>query len=739
MDTPPKTKAQMPPIQALSLAGYTLFPCDGKYPQRGCMWADVAPGAFGLHNIPPGGNYGVALKPGDLVIDVDPRNALDGDKPLARLIADIGVSLNNTFVVQTGGGGLHIYLRKPADILVRKTMKEKYKGIDFLSAGCYVVGPGSVHPDTKQPYRIVSGPEFTPFNIAAAPAALLEIIKRAPAPDFSEVAGIKTYDDGSGAIARFRIYLESTAPIAKEGDSGDATTYAVACCGRDFGLSPAVVYDAMDSFWNLRCIPPWSPEDLKAKVIHAFKYASRPLGNRSPKADFEKIIKTVEEQTAETQAKEAADEKKISWVLDKNNNITKCFYNLLNYFKVPSTGLYKVFGYNEFTANIEFTHPAPWHKGVRPRYSTVRDQDLKLLKAHLAVKHSYEARCTDLEEAISVTANAHRFHPVREYLLGLQWDGKQRIDTWLCDFGHAKNTPYVRAAARKILCAAVGRVMKPGCKFDHMLVLEGAQGIGKSQMCKALGGDWYGDFIIDPHNKDTIQSLQGKWIVEMSEMEVTRRTDANALKAFISRDVDKARLAYGRFAEEYPRQCVFIGTINPEADGTYLKDSTGNRRFWPVELRGKVDLKGLRETRNQLFAEAVAALRAGETLYFDQHAIEDEARIEAAERHAEHPWTERIAEWLEVPVVGGGIEAQDIEGAIKREFVTGREVFIEAIGGTDRQFDRHSSIVIADIMLRLRWEKGSRRQKNGPLLRGYRRPSTPAEKAMHEGLKGILE
>ncbi len=184
-------------------------------------------------------------------------------------------------------------------------------------------------------------------------------------------------------------------------------------------------------------------------------------------------------------------------------------------------------------------------------------------------------------------ARLNAYDPIQDYLGARVWDGVPRIDFWLRDFLGVKDTAYTRAVARKVLCAGVMRVYVPGCKFDHTMVLEGEQDIGKSTVCKILGSErFYGDFQIDPHNKDTVQNLQGLWIVEMAELATVRKADTDALKAFLTRSTDKIRVAFGRLPQEFPRQSMFIGSYNPDADGAYLKDATGNRRWWPAMQRG---------------------------------------------------------------------------------------------------------------------------------------------------------
>jgi len=688
-------------IKRLRGDGYTLIPLNGKIPAAE-GWTKARPNAYPeLENRK--GNYGVALQADDLVIDVDPRHFTAGDKPVARLVAAVGPL--ESFTVRTGGGGLHIYFKKPAEVFVSHTLKE-YPGLEFKSAGRQVVGPGSVHPETGKEYTVLRDVEVAP-----APAALLELIRTTAVP-FAEIEKGELKDaefkDDAQTQERYVAYLQ-TAPLSVEGKQGDATAFKVACYGRDNGLSPAICLELLAEHWNPRCSPPWEDEELKVKVINAYKYARKPAGNAHPAADFDELPK--EEKKVE----------QIVWQLTANGEVKKCFFNLLNYLKLPQGGLKGVFGMNEFTGQVEFLNPAPWHKGRVVHNPMIQDHDLKLLKGYLAVKHGFEANIGHIEEAVANVAHEHKIHPVREYLLGLKWDGEKRLDNWLQKYVGVKDSEYTRAVGRKMLCAAVARIMKPGCTFHHVVVLEGPQAAGKSQLVKALGGEWSADFSVDPGNKDTIDSMQGKWIVEMAEMSVLSRTEMSALKAFITRSTDRIRQAYGRLTREFPRQCIFIGTINPEADGTYLTDTTGNRRFWPIETGGKIDFRGVAKVRDQLFAEAVQAVKNGEQIFMDNAKLEAEAKEEVGARHAEHPWTERVAAWLNDP-----------SGGEKREFITARDIYIDALGGIDKQLSRREVVPIAGIMREMGWAAGTKRVRS-VVTRGYWRPG-PSE----DELEGLL-
>ncbi len=564
--------------------------------------------------------------------------------------------------------------------------------------GRQVVGPGSLHPDSGKLYEVATG---SPNGIADAPTRLLALISRIAVP-FDEV-GTGAYVNDAQTQGRYLEYLTYAAEPSVEGKGGDHNAFKVACRGRDFGLPPAVTHELMLDVWNPRCSPPWDVEELKAKVIHAYRYAQGAVGASHPAADFD-VPK------ADTGAASHAADKEpdLAWEMTPQGALKRSFLNLLNFLRSPKHGLRKICAYNEFTGRVEFITPAPWHRGRLPRPPGVGDDDLKLLKGFLAARCGFEAPVQSIEEALTNVAYHDRFHPVREYLSGLKWDGTPRLDFWLRDFLGVADTPYSRACARKTLCAAVMRAMHPGIKFDHVLVLEGAQDVGKSTAISILGGTWAADAPVDPHSRDTVQMLQGRWFVELAEMEVTRRTDEEALKAFITRRTDLARLAYGRTVGEFPRQSVFIATKNPRADGTYLKDDTGNRRWWPVRCEpthgglGQIDFKGLKDARDQLFAEAVARMKTapGEKLYMETAELKQLAKEEVAQRHASHAWVESIAAW---------IERTDEKPETRREFVTAREVFIEALAGTDRQIDRRAELAIASVMRTLGWHSGSKR------------------------------
>ena len=272
--------------------------------------------------------------------------------------------------------------------------------------------------------------------------------------------------------------------------------------------------------------------------------------------------------------------------------------------------------------------------------------DAELDRLYLDIDEKFKLRTGRefFETVIKNEARKNAFHPVCDYLNKLKWDRRPRMDRWLIEHAGAKDTPYTRAVSRLVLVAAVRRVRQPGAKFDEMLVLESDQGTNKSSALRvmAVNEDWFSDDLpLSAKGKEIIEQLSGKWIVEAGELRGMRKGDIDALKAMLSRQVDRARMAYGRMTSEYRRQCVIIGTTNNEQ---YLKDHTGNRRFWPIKV-DEFDLDALRLERDQLWAEAAVAEAAGESIRLDPE-LYDDAAAEQKKRYVPHPWLERLSQSL---------------------------------------------------------------------------------------------
>lgn len=302
------------------------------------------------------------------------------------------------------------------------------------------------------------------------------------------------------------------------------------------------------------------------------------------------------------------------------------------------------FAYDEMLCAPVLLAPLPGQsgfEGARP----LTDVDVGILQEYL--QHAGIAKLGKdvTHQAVDVRARERSFHPVREYLESLEWDGRPRLSRWLSYYFGAEDSPYTQAIGRMFPISMVARIFDPGCKVDHMMVLEGIQGALKSTACAVLGAEWYSDHLPDitAAGKDVSQHLSGKWLIEVSEMSALSKGEAAILKSFITRQIERYRPSYGRREVIQPRQCVFVGTTNKAA---YLKDETGGRRFWPVKVTS-IDIDALAADRNQLLAEAVRLYQNGVTWWPDR---EFEARFiqpEQAARYDADVWEETIKPWLE--------------------------------------------------------------------------------------------
>ena len=379
--------------------------------------------------------------------------------------------------------------------------------------------------------------------------------------------------------------------------------------------------------------------------------------------------------------------------------------------------------HNELSGAIEVKGKLPWSRPSK----YWRDADDALLYGYVADQYGVQFPENRFTKALTIVTDKRRFNPLREYIQNLpEWDGVPRVDTLLVDYLGAEDSAYVRAVTRKTLIGAIQRVLEPGCKFDTVLVLDGKPGIGKSTLLRKLGGKWFSDSLslADTRDKTAAEKLQGVWIMEIGEMQGTRKADVDVMKGFISRQVDEYRAAYGRVVERHPRTAIICGTTNSTTG--FLRDATGNRRFWPVTVSGGGSLSVwdmTEETRSQIWAEAMIFVAEGETSYLDAAMEKEAAKAQQAalmydEREGQvidyldtllpedwYNWdlNQRVDYFQQRDVL-----SPDTKGTMQRTKVSAMEIFCECFGRPKNYWTRKDGDEIAAIMARLpEWERPS--------------------------------
>ena len=329
----------------------------------------------------------------------------------------------------------------------------------------------------------------------------------------------------------------------------------------------------------------------------------------------------------------------------------------------------------------------------------VRDPDVSAVQEWLQLAGLTNVTKDTVHQAVDLRADERAFHPVRDYLSALLWDGTPRLCGWLHAYLGAEPSGYAERIGAMFMTAMVARIFEPGCKADYALVLEGPQGTLKSTACAILGGRWFSDNLPDIRSgKDVSQHLAGKWLIEVAELSALDKAEAAALKAFITRPAERYRPSYGRKEVTEPRQCVFVGTTNK---AVYLRDETGGRRFWPVRV-GRIDPGALMRDRDQLFAEATALYRNGHRWWPDQEFERDHIAPEQCARYEADAWEQAIGEFL-----------------IRQhaDYTTILEVARDGLGLLTPRIGTYDQRRIAAALERLGWERGKHTKYGMPWRR----------------------
>jgi putative DNA primase/helicase len=573
-------------------------------------------------------NYGIATTGDTFVLDFDGEEGLRTFDYLRSAIS----KLRSAPRVRTQGGGLHVFVSHGLGDTVTILNKTKHlPDMDVRGKGGYVIGPGS--QGLRGLYTIEYSTELIPDLSVADLEALLLL-------------------PGMPALPTKHRTLRA------EGARNDGTFKAL-CAMRSLGLSDAQAAHV-------------------ALGVNAFN--SPPLDHDELMIIAESVLRYEQIAPVTLQGKQAAH--------SGNDEILPMVVD-----KLRSGNWSGAIKLDEFRDEIVASRWLPFmneqNGPFRPRRIT--DFDLAALR-DLLTRQLGEAVSTDcICTAIQVVSNENRFHPVKEYLRSLVWDSKQRVTGFLANYFGAANDTYSQLVSRCLLVSMIARVMNPGCQVDTVVVLEGPQGIGKSQGLRALGGEYFGDPCIDPANKDAYQQIHGLWLIEFAELDSLRRRNAATAKAFISTRIDRYRPPYGRVVKDQPRQCVFVGTTN---ESHYLQDPTGNRRFLPVKVTA-VDVDAIADDRDQIFAEAVVLFEAGESWWPEGDEV-TLASQQQTERVEVHPWEDVLRQVL-------------IENHPQLDVVAATELFA-ALGLPESCKDKGKQTILGQIMHNLGFERKKSRK-----------------------------
>lgn len=397
--------------------------------------------------------------------------------------------------------------------------------------------------------------------------------------------------------------------------------------------------------------------------------------------------------------------------LDKTGTVKDTLTNIANIVRHDPN--LKSIVFNEFKSVVDVIGPLPW-KQVKPGWN---DSDVANAKLYFERVYGIWSPTKFKDALLAVVAAERIYHPIKEYFSGLEWDGTERLDTLLIDYMGAEDTLYTRAVTRKTLCAAVARIYEPGVKFDSMLVLNGPQGMGKSTFYSILGRQWFSDSlsIADMRDKTAAEKLQGYWVLEIAEMNGIKKVDVETVKSFITRVDDKFRQAYGTVVESHPRTNIIVGSANSESG--FLRDITGNRRFWPVNVNacGKYHPWELTEV-DQVWAEAIERYRAGEELYLKGEAASQayKAQQDAMETDDREgivqDYLERLlpAGWDSMDLYqrrgflgGSEFEGAPTSGTVRRQKVCIMEIWCECFGKDRQNLKRTDSYEIEAILMKV--------------------------------------
>lgn len=625
-------------------------------------------------------NVGLLMGGSARIIAIDVDGAA-GAETLAKKQIELG-ALPPTLQAATGGGGSHLLfvVARHHDLKRLKSQANAMGAgskVDLRADGSQIIVAPSKHRSGNVYAWVNQGPFATLpdawYEALASPTSATSVLSQTQgsAPSSENLVAFARPDYTDERVRAALDFLATQAP-AVSGEGGHATTFRVAIgLVRGCNLNQDEALALMLHEYNPSCRPSWTSAELAHKVRDADLKGFAPRGYLLRKS-------------MSTAASPWTDMLK----RNRSGEIANTLANVVTILN-HDPAWHGVIGFDERAGRIALCTPPPWHADLVDgpmRDFAFKNEDATRMAVWLQRTHGVSIGTDAIVEAVLCVASKHGFDPVATYLDALRWDGVGRVDRWLVEFLGADDSPYVRSVGAAFLISAVARAYVPGAKVDHVLVLEGPQGLGKSTVLRELAGaEYFQDSLADIKGKDGQIGLQGAWIVELAELDAYSRSEMSAVKAFLTRCTDHYRPPYGRIAVDFPRRAVFAATTN---EGSYLRDPTGNRRMWPVACR-HADADSLRVTRDLLWAEATWRFKKGEPWWLVTDMAIEAAGAEQAARFAPDVWEDRIATIVSLPQHQVcGITTGDI---------------LERIGVEPALQDRSKQMRVAASLQRLGW------------------------------------
>jgi len=625
------------------------------------------------HASQPQANWGAATGKRLVVIDVDRKNGHDGEAVLKELEAELG-ALPFTLQANTPTGGYHLYFQCEEEL--QNSASRLGKGVDIRATGGYVVCPPSEVGAGRYTW------EDDSVEIEKLPEKWIERLL-----SLSKKSKPKRNEQG--------------VPDAVIGEGGrNQHLFKLGCSVRGAGASAATILELLLIDNAERCYPPLDEAEVKAIAESVARYEAPPPPN-DPTAE-------PPPEAHIANAGRTDDWKALLQFAGKGikNTVGNVITILANDDRWDG-----VIGYDEFLESPVFLKPPPFagdYGGGRGA-GEIEDADDGRIVTWLGRTWGINPGTSSIASAVLTVSKNNTIHPVRNYLSGLRWDGTERLSSWLSTYLGVRSTKLSSRVGRWFLISMVARVFKPGCQVDTVMILEGAQGRGKSSAMRILGSPWFTDELPNLRDAQAVgQNLRGVWLTELGELTATISHSNETVKRVLSQREDRYRPSYGRRVRAFARQCVFVGTTNRD---DYLSDPTGHRRWVPVRV-GEIDLSALERDRDQLFAEAKEAFESGGAWWAQDDEERSALAAQAASRETGDAWISEIADYLASERIKNrlferGMTRPDGHGreAPGWAHITGAEILSECLKIEPGRWGQRETMRLGDCMLALGWRR----------------------------------